>query len=55
MHKDGNWEKAPKDMKHGYETWTHTGAHKVNDDERDGEIEFSDEVLKQFRDDEDDG
>lgn len=29
--------------------WTHTGAHEVNDDEVDGDVEFSEELKENSR------
>ncbi len=42
------------EKKRGREVWDHRGPHEINDGEIDGEIEFDDEVLEGFRD-EDDG
>ncbi|WP_436344274.1 hypothetical protein [Natronorubrum sp. FCH18a] len=49
-----NWRPNPTlDTKRGKEVWDHRAPHDINDGEIDGEIEFSDEVLEGFRDDED--
>ncbi|MFC4438288.1 MULTISPECIES: hypothetical protein [Natrialbaceae] len=49
-----NWRPDPNlETKRGREVWDHRAPHDINDDEVDGEVEFSEEVLAPFIDDED--
>lgn len=54
MH-DSDWRPSPGlDSKHGREVWDHRGPHQLNDAEVDGDIDFEDEVLEGFVDDDSD-
>lgn len=46
MHKKKvEWEPNPAiEMVNGYETWTHTAPHSINDAEVDGDVDLSDIV-----------
>ena len=51
MH-DSDWRPSPGlDSKRKREVWDHRGPHEISDGEVDGEIEFDDEVLEGFGDD----
>lgn len=46
-----DWRPEPKlDRKRDREVWDHEAPHRINTGEVDGDVEFSDEVLEGFRD-----
>ena len=50
--KHSDWRPEPGlDCCNGREVWDHEAPHRINDGEVDGEIDFDDEVLEGFRDD----
>lgn len=56
MHNRTNWRPNPaiERTEDGYETWTHTAPHEINEGEVDGDVDLSDLDFAGLTDDADD-
>lgn len=49
MHNQTGWRPTPAiEEIDGYETWTHTGPHEINEGEVDGDVDLSDVDFSGF-------